>query len=88
MEKQIIVKLDFGCLNHTVYVYSDNGTCEQKQATAENLLSVIAMESARYGVKKIKLCGAKQFTAGIKNQLTEKIITCFGKADDFTIELL
>jgi hypothetical protein len=39
-------------------------------------------------VKKIKLCGATQYTAGIKNQLTEKIITCFGKADDFIIELV
>lgn len=88
MEKQIIVKFNFGNLNHDVFVYTDNGICEKKSANADNLLSIIAMESARYGVKKIKLCGATQYTAGIKNQLTEKITTCFGKADDFIIELL
>ena len=88
MDEQIIVKFNFGNLNHDVFVYTDSGAFEKKSANADNLLSVIAMECARYGVKKIKLCGATQYTAGIKNQLTEKIITCFGKADDFIIELV
>ena len=90
MENQIVVRMNQGTLKHQVYVFTDDSdtvpVCQE--ATMENLMSVIAMSVAKYKIKKIKLSGPKSFSLGIKNQLTEKLITCFGKIDDFTIEVM
>jgi hypothetical protein len=90
MENQIIVRIENSSLKHSVYIFTDDSNtmpiCEQ--ATMDNLLSVITMSAAKYKIKKIKLSGPKSFSLGIKNQLTEKLITCFGKIDDFTIEVM
>lgn len=90
MENQIVIKLNQGMLKHQIYVFTDNSEqmpiCEE--ADMENLLSVIAMSAAKYKIKNIKLSGPKSFSLGIKDQLTEKITTCFGKIDDFTIDIM
>ena len=90
MENQIVIKLNQGTLKHQVYIFTDDSDtlpiCEE--ATMENIMSVAAMSAAKYKIKKIKLSGPKSFSLGIKNQLTEKLITCFGKIDDFTIEVM
>lgn len=90
MENQIIVKLNQGVLKHQVYVFTDDSDtlpiCQE--STMEDLMSVVAMSAAKYKIKRIKLSGPKSFSLGIKNQLTEKLITCFGKIDDFTIEVM
>jgi hypothetical protein len=46
------------------------------------------MSAAKYHIKNIKIVGAHEYTMGIKNKLTEKFTTCFGKIDDFTIDLI
>ena len=90
MENQIIVRIENSSLKHSVYIFTDDSNtmpiCEQ--ATMDNLLSVITMSAAKYKIKKIKLSGPKDFSLGIKDQLTEKINTCFGKSDDFIIEIM
>lgn len=90
MENQIVIKLNQGVLNHHVYIFTD--VSEQvpisEVATMENLMSIVAMAAAKYKIKKIKISGAKTFSLGIKDQLTEKLSTCFGKIDDFIIEMM
>ena len=90
MENQIVVRMNQGTLKHQIYVFTDDSdmvpVCQE--ATMENLMSIVAMSAAKYKIKKIKLSGPKSFSLGIKDQLTEKINTCFGKSDDFTIELM
>ena len=90
MDEQIIVKLELGKLKHTVYIFTDEEeiTPVVKEAAAEDLMSVIAMAAAKYKIKTIKLSGPRSFSLGIKNQLTEKLNTCFGKTDGFVIELM
>jgi hypothetical protein len=46
------------------------------------------MSAAKYNIRKIKISGAKDFSLGMKDKLTEKLNTCFGKSDLFTIEVL
>ena len=90
MENQIIVMLKPTEPTQMVYIFSEDmdrlplGV----PATMDTLLSTIVMNAAKYKIKSIKLSGAKSFSLGIKDQLTEKINTCFGKSDEFTIELL
>ena len=90
MENQIVVRMNQGTLKHQVYVFTDDSdtvpVCQE--TTMEDLMSVVAMSAAKYKIKKIKLSGPKSFSLGIKNQLTEKLITCFGKIDDSTIEVM
>ena len=90
MENQIIVRFEQGQLKHQVYVFTDDSEIMPicQEAAMDELLSVIAMSAAKYKIKKIKLSGPKSFSLGIKDQLTEKINTCFGKSDDFTIEVM
>lgn len=90
MDNQIVVRMELGSLNYDVYIFTeDSDTIPiHEQATMDNLMSVVAMAAAKYKIKKIKLSGPKSFSLGIKDQLTEKINTCFGKSDDFTIELM
>lgn len=90
MENQIIVRFELGTVNHNVYIFTEESEvtpiCEV--VNADNIMSVIAMSAAKYNIRKIKLSGTKDFVMGMKDQLTEKICTCFGKADDFVIELI
>lgn len=90
MDNQIVVRLEQGALKHQIYIFTKDSDiipiCEE--ADMANLISVIAMSAAKYEIRKIKISGPKTFTIGIKNQLTEKINTCFGKTDDFIIELM
>ena len=89
MEDQIVIRTS-PIEKQYVYIFSSNEELSPicKESTLEELLSVVAMSAAKYNIKKIKLSGAKDFALGIKEQLTKKICTCFGKVDDFTIELL
>jgi hypothetical protein len=90
MDNQIVIRIENGALKQYVYIFSEDSdlTPIVQEATMENLLSVAAMAAAKYRIKKFRLSGAKDFTLGIKNQLTEKLTTCFGKIDDFNIELM
>lgn len=90
MENQIIIRVDQGVLKHQIYIFTDDSDTMPicQEATMENLMSIVAMSAAKYKIKKIKLSGPKSFSLGIKNQLTEKLVTCFGKIDDFTIEVM
>lgn len=90
MENQIIVRLEAGVIKQTVYIFTDlsDEVPIGIEANMEDLLSVIVMSAAKYKIKNIKLSGPKSFSLGVKDQLTEKINTCFGKSDDFTIELM
>ena len=90
MDNQIVVRMDQGVLKHQIYIFTDDSDTMPicQEATMEDLMSVVAMSAAKYKIKKIKLSGPKSFSLGIKNQLTEKLITCFGKIDDFTIEVM
>ena len=90
MENQIIVMIKPLEPTQYVYIFTEDSelTPIAVPATMDTLLSTATMNAARYKIKKIKISGPTSFTTGIKDQLTEKIITCFGKADDFTIELM
>ena len=90
MENQIIVKLNQGILEQTVYIFTDESDTIPliKTAPMDQLVSLVTMSAAKYNVRLIKLSGARTFALGVKNQLTEKIQTCFGKTDDFTIEFM
>ena len=89
MEDQIVIRTS-PVEKQYIYIFSSNEEFSPicKESTLEELFSVVAMSAAKYNIKKIKLSGAKDFTLGLKEQLTKKICTCFGKVDDFTIELL
>lgn len=90
MDNQIVIRVDTGALKQHVYVFSEDSDLTPiiLEATMDDLMSVAAMAAAKYKIKTIKLSGPKSFSLGIKDQLTEKINTCFGKSDDFTIELM
>ena len=79
-------------LEPTQYVYVFLSTALETPIAIEsdmnNLLSNMTMAAAKYKINKIKLSGAKDFNVGLKDQLTEKINTCFGKSNNFTIELM
>jgi hypothetical protein len=90
MENQIIVRMELGDLHYQVYIFTEESDTAPicQEATLDNLLSVITMSAAKYNIRKIKISGPKSFSLGIKDQLTEKINTCFGKSDDFIIDLM
>lgn len=90
MDNQIIVKLDPGMLKHKVYTFTEDSDTTPicQEAKIEELLSVVAMSAAKYKIKNIKLSGPKSFSLGIKDQLAEKITTCFGKMDGFIIDIM
>ena len=90
MDNQIIVRFNLGDFKHAVYIFTDESekTPIYEEATTDNILSVIAMSAAKYNIRKIKISGAKDYSLGMKDKLTEKLNTCFGKSDVFTIEVL
>lgn len=90
MEETIIVSLSPTELQHTIYIMSNNSEVIPiiLKTTADELPSKVAMSAAKYNIHKIKLQGAKDYTLGIKTNLEQKINTCFGKQNDFIIELV
>ena len=90
MNDLIIVALKPTEAKQYVYIFSE--LCEEMPIILEcgidQLMSTITMSAAKYKIKKIKLSGPKTFSLGVKDQLSEKIKTCFGKTDGFTIELM
>lgn len=90
MENKIVVRLEQSTLKHQIYIFTEDSDTVPicQEATMDDLMSVVAMSAAKYKIKKIKISGPKSFSLGIKDQLTEKINTCFGKSDDFIIELI
>ena len=90
MDNQIVIRLEPGTLKQKVYTFTEDSDITPicQEATMDDLLSVIAMSAAKYKITKIKISGPKSFSLGVKDQLTEKIKTCFGKSDDFTIEIM
>lgn len=90
MNEMIIVQVRPTELEQLVYVISNNSeivpiTIRCKQ---EELLSTVAMSAAKYEINEIKIQGAKDYTLGIKDQLTTKINTCFGVNNKINIELM
>lgn len=90
MHEQIIVMLQPTELNQTIYIMSNNSEIVPIiiQCSKDELLSTIAMSAAKHKIDEIKLQGPHDYTLGIKNQLTEKINTCFGMQNNLTIELM
>lgn len=90
MREEIIVMLNPTEVQHTVYIVSNNTETipVAVKATLEELPSVVAMSASKYNIHYIKLQGAHSYTAGIKDTLNNKISTCFGKENDFVIELI
>lgn len=90
MHEQILVRLSPTELQQEIQIYSNNSEIIPiiLKHPQKELLSAIAMSAAKYEIFDIKLYGAKDYTLGIKNQLIEKINTCFGKENNFTIELI
>lgn len=90
MNEMIVVQLSPVEKLHTVYIMSNDteNVPIVKTATVEELPSVISMSAAKYGISTIKLAGAKDYTSGIRDILTEKFNTCFGKNNSFIIELM
>ena len=90
MNDSIIVALKPTEAKQYVYIFTE--LSEEMPITVEcgldQLMSTITMSAAKYKIKNIKLSGPKSFSLGIKDQLGEKIKTCFGKTDGFTIELM
>lgn len=90
MNDSIIVALKPIEAKQYVYIFSE--LSEEMPIILEcgidQLMSTITMSAAKYKIKKIKLSGPKTFSLGVKDQLSEKIKTCFGKTDGFTIELM
>ena len=90
MEEMIVVMLQPTELKHTIYIMSNNSEIIHIiiKCTQEELLSTVAMSASKYKIDLIKLQGPQDYTLGIKNQLSTKINTCFGKDNKITIELI
>lgn len=90
MEEMIIVRLNPVELNQEVYIMSNNVEMVPliHRCTLEELPSVIAMSAAKHNIHYVKLAGSKPYTEEIRNRVTEKINICFGKDNDFIIELM
>ena len=90
MNEMIFIYLQPTDATHTVYIMSNNSEIVPiiKKATIDELPSVVSMSAAKYNITHIKLVGPHDYTKGIRNTLTEKINTCFGKENNFLIELV
>ena len=90
MIEEIVVMLKPTELKHTVYIMSANSEIIPItiQCTGDELLSTVAMSAAKYQIDNIKLKGAKDYTSGVKEQLQNKVNTCFGVNNKITIELI
>ena len=88
MNNQIIVTLDQGVTKQKVFIYLKDNEMTCQNVDMENLFSVVTMSAAKYKIKNIKIVGPKEYSKGIKDQLTKKINTCFGEENDFTVELV
>ena len=90
MEEMIIIQVKPTELEHTIYIMSANSEVVPiiVKCKAEELLSTVAMSAAKYEISEIKIQGAKDYTLGIKEQLTNKINTCFGLDNKINIELI
>lgn len=90
MEEMIIARLNPTDLEHEIYIISNNSETIPlvKKATINEVPSVIAMSAAKYGINYVKLAGPHSYTYEIRDQVTAKINTCFGKDNKFTIELM
>ena len=90
MEEMIVVQLRPTSLKHEVYIMSNNteDIPHIVHSSIQELPSVIAMSAAKYNIHCIKLAGPRDYTSGIQNTIKEKINTCFGINNDFTIELM
>lgn len=90
MEEMIMVRLNPTGLEQEIYIISNNSEYIPltKKSTIEELPSVVAMSAAKYGINTIKLAGPHDYTCGVRDQVTAKINTCFGKDNNFVIELM
>lgn len=90
MEEMILIRLNPTELEQEVYILSNNSEYVPliKKSAIEELPSVVAMSAAKYGISTIKLAGPRDYTCGVRDQVTAKINTCFGKDNKFIIELM
>lgn len=90
MEEMIVVQLNPTQTKQIIYVISNNSeeVPHKIESSIDELNSQVAMAAAKYNIRYIKLAGATDYTTGIRNSLTEKINTCFGKNNNFIIELM
>lgn len=90
MEEMIVAQVSPIGLEQTVYIVSNNSeeVPIMKTVTIEELPSVVAMSAAKYKIDYVKIAGPKPYSEGVRDIITEKISTCFGKDNKFTIELI
>ena len=90
MNEQIVIMLQPTELTHTIYIMSNNSETVPivVQCKANELLSTVAMSASKYNISDIKIKGPMNYTLGIKEQLVNKINTCFGQNHKITIELI
>lgn len=89
MENKIVVKLNQGLVNQTIYIFTDKSEKLPivEEVSMENLFTSITKAVSFYKIDKVHLCGAHSYTLGIKDQLTTKFQLCFGLDNNITIEL-
>lgn len=90
MEEQIIIQVKPTELSHKIYIMSNSSEIVpiEVDALASELPSKVAMSAAKYNIDCIKITGPHDYTMGIKNTLTEKFNTCFGKNHNIKIDLI
>lgn len=89
MEEMIIIRLNPTNLDQEMYVMSNNTEYIPivKKCSINEIPITVATLATKYNIHYIKLAGAKDYTEGVRNQISKKINTCFGADNDFVIEL-
>ena len=90
MDEVITIQVNPVTLEQVVYIFTNKieKVPVTINTTINELPSVVAMSAAKYGIQYIKIAGAKSYAAKIRDTITEKINTCFGKDNGFVIELM
>lgn len=90
MEEMIIVQTKPTELEHTVYIMSSNSEIIPIiiKCKNEELLSTITMSAVKYEINDIKIQGPQAYTMGVKEQLINKVNTCFGFDNKINITLM
>ena len=90
MDEKIVIQVKPTELEHTIYIMSANS--EEVpivvKCKAEELLSTVTMSAAKYDINDIKIQGPQAYTMGIKEQLINKVNTCFGFDNKINITLM
>jgi len=89
MEK-IIVSVSPIAPSQKIHIYSDMLDIIPLTygVKTNELASAVSMAAAKYKINEILIAGAKEYALGIKDQIGEKIESCFGYNNNIVIELM